>query len=602
MPSPATDVLQRGLFAHADPTVPAELYATVETGRATRERDSLTLEPGSVVSTDTYFGRFPAAYWQRWTRVGTVTVALEVDGDVTVTVVASDALGREWTVATRAAAGPVALEVPLDRFADGGAVWLRLSATDRATVSGVRWTAPAAAPRRLAVAICTFDRADDCAATVGALAADADLVAQVDTVYVTDQGSDLASSRPASAAARAVLGDRLVELRQPNLGGAGGFSRGMREATRGDGPVDVVVMDDDIRLEPESVLRLAAFSAHAVRRVLVGAQMLSMSEPARLHLSAERPAIGVLRAGHPSPGALVGADVREHRQDRYVDAGWNGWWTCLIPGEAIAEVGLPLPIFLQWDDIEFAVRARGAGFPTVTLPGAAVWHQDFHRKDRDSWSRYFASRNGLIVAALHTPFDGPHYAALLLRDVAQTIAAMQYGLAATKLLAVEDFLAGPGVLRDGGCGRLADVARLRAGYPDTVVLAAGEFSAEMNPHTEIEPAPPEPAVDRLDSVLVKRVAAQLLGRVDPRPVAVPAHDAQWWHVARFADAAVTDAGQGGVHRRRRDRATAVRLGKRALALTRELRNRAPELRETYRAAAAELTATANWDRLYGTDR
>lgn len=618
MPSPDPELIQRGLFAYLDSTVPADLYAVVESGEATRERDGVILGPGAVICTDTYFGRLYASYWQRWTRVEVVTVTLETDGSLEVTVVASDALGRERTVAVRTvdAPGPMSIDVPLDSFVDGGAVWLRLAARGGTRVSRVRWTAPAPVrPRRLAVAICTFDRADHCAATLATLAADVELTDRLAAVYVTDQGTDLVSSRPGFAAARSALGDRLVGIRQPNLGGAGGFSRGMYEATAGvrsidvddlgdavaGGPVDIVVMDDDIRLEPESVLRMAALSAHAVRPVLVGAQMLSMSDPARLHLSAERVAIGEMRAGRPSPGALVGADVRSTRQDRHVDAGWNGWWTCLVPGEVVLAVGLPLPIFLQWDDIEYAVRARAAGFPTVTLPGAAVWHADFHLKDRDSWSRYFATRNGLIIAALHGPFDGAHYCRLLLHDLAQTIAGMQYGLAATKLLAIEDFLAGPAVLRDGGRDRLGAVARLRAGYPDTVVRPAADVVAAMNPHTEIEPAGPEPAPDRLDLVLAKRMVTQLLGRVDPRPVTVPAHDAQWWHVARFAGAAVTDAGQAGMRLRRRDRAVALSLGRRALALCRELRNRAPELQEQYRSAVPELTGRDNWERLYGID-
>ena len=42
----------------------------------------------------------------------------------------------------------------------------------------------------------------------------------------------------------------------------------------------------------------------------------------------------------------------------------------------VREVGLPLPLFFQWDDIEFGYRARAHGFPTVALPGAGIWHAD----------------------------------------------------------------------------------------------------------------------------------------------------------------------------------------------------------------------------------
>ena len=68
----------------------------------------------------------------------------------------------------------------------------------------------------------------------------------------------------------------------------------------------------------------------------------------------------------------------------------------------VRAIGYPLPLFFQWDDIEYGYRARAHGFPTVALPGAGVWHADFGWKDWDEWHRYFNMRNGLITAALHT--------------------------------------------------------------------------------------------------------------------------------------------------------------------------------------------------------
>ena len=71
----------------------------------------------------------------------------------------------------------------------------------------------------------------------------------------------------------------------------------------------------------------------------------------------------------------------------------------------VAQIGLPLPMFFQWDDIEYGIRARDAGFVTVTLPNAGVWHADFYWKDCDDWARYFSIRNSLIAAALHSDLD-----------------------------------------------------------------------------------------------------------------------------------------------------------------------------------------------------
>jgi len=51
-------------------------------------------------------------------------------------------------------------------------------------------------------------------------------------VYVVDQGSNTVDWRPGFAEMRRTLGRVLRYLRQPNLGGAGGFTRGVFEAVR----------------------------------------------------------------------------------------------------------------------------------------------------------------------------------------------------------------------------------------------------------------------------------------------------------------------------------------------------------------------------------
>ena len=167
------------------------------------------------------------------------------------------------------------------------------------------------------------------------------------------------------------------------------------------------------------------------------------------------------------------------------DAGWNGWWTCLLPAEIISELGLPIPLFFQWDDIEYGIRARFAGHPTITLPNAGVWHADFHLKDYDDWSRYFSIRNGLIVSSIYGPFDGKVISKFLLRKITQLIVGMQYGLAATFVKAAEDFLQGPDFLNDGGQSALVDVRALRDEYPETKMQPASAVGAESDPHTQM---------------------------------------------------------------------------------------------------------------------
>ena len=59
---------------------------------------------------------------------------------------------------------------------------------------------------------------------------------------------------------------------------------------------------------------------------------------------------------------------------RRIDVDFNGWWMCLIPTSVVREIGLSLPVFITMGRREYGIRARRHGYPTVTLPGAAVWH------------------------------------------------------------------------------------------------------------------------------------------------------------------------------------------------------------------------------------
>ncbi|MFS4488662.1 glycosyltransferase [Dietzia kunjamensis] len=600
-------LLQRTLFSGPRRWVNDDLYSRITRGVVRRTRTELYLEPGAIVDTNTYFGRFEASYWQRWTSVTdlTVRVSVETVGQVDVLVRASDIGSHVRTVEVvhHHGDGMAVLDVPVDTFTDGGAMWLEVHAVDApATVSEVEWSTTTMRPaRRAAVAICTFNRADDCAATVDSLASDPLVADLIDDLYVTDQGTDLVETRDPFRHAAEEFGDRLHYLRQPNLGGAGGFSRGLYEATApdGPGPVDVLLMDDDVRVEPETVLRLFAFAAVTREPMLVGAQMLYLFNPDYLLVSAERTQLDELRGGLDADEfALRDESVVAGRQERRIDAEYNAWWSCLVPGEAVERVGLPMPYFFQWDDIEYGLRCRQAGMPTCTLQGAAVWHADFYWKDGDDFGQFFSLRNSLTTAAVRQGIDPKDMAKNLARSVLRAVAGMQYGLAATRLRGIEAFLDGPDGTHgvgDGGQAALAAIRAERARYPETAKLGVEALPAGIGVRRKVG----IPREDREDQVLAKRLLVQKLGRQRRGVVAIPYEDAAWWHVSLFDEVYVTDASQTGVHHRKVDPARATELQKRLVSLLARFVREAPAAQERWRAAQAGLTTRENWARLYG---
>ena len=593
---------QRGPFAGPFSMVADDLYATVQHGTVRRARFQVVLEPESMVSTNTYFGRFPASYWQRWTSATEVQVQARVSGSGRVAIIASDIDGDRRTVAGTEVHedGLLELTAAIDRFVDGGALWLEMrTGSETLTVSDVQWhVVPTKAIRPAALVICTHNRPKDCTNILLALAADRDAVASIDAVYVVDQGTDRVDAAAEFPAIADQLKEKLVYLTQPNLGGAGGFTRGLYEVADvvGAEHANVIFMDDDVLCEPDVLIRLNAFANLTVEPVIVGAQMLHLLHPDRLHIGAEYADFGELRPGIASTHALVNSDMTKCNQERRVDGTYNGWWTCLIPAEVVASIGYPLPMFIQWDDIEYGYRARAAGHATVTLPGAGLWHEDFAWKDRDEWPRYFHVRNALVAAALHTEFERKRTVQTLWREIAQDIAAMQYGLAFTRIRGIEDFLAGPAVLRDGGVEALSAIRAERAKFGETIRHSASAVPGLRASDVQVVAAPHAPS--RTAMVLAKRIVDQLRDRTSKAPAGIAVRDGYWWHVSRFDTAVVTDASQQSVHVRKQDPAMMRELLGRLARVCYRLYREGPTVGQEYRDTLPELSGRENWTRLF----
>ncbi len=94
-------------------------------------------------------------------------------------------------------------------------------------------------------------------------------------------------------------------------------------------------MDDDIICEPESVLRLIAFSVATVQPTLVGAQMLRSTRPEFIHHGGESVDLAGVKAGRWAPNSRHGVSMVKKRQDMRVDVDYNAWWTCLIPVDTV---------------------------------------------------------------------------------------------------------------------------------------------------------------------------------------------------------------------------------------------------------------------------
>jgi predicted glycosyltransferase len=582
-------------------------------------RYSYRVPAQSRSSFGTYFNAFPAAYWRRWTIVEKVTLRVAVSGSGSVIVYKSNARGASHRVdSARIDPEPTELvfELPLNTFGDGGWYWFDVAAdSEDAVVESARWEAevPAETPRgRVTIGGTTFNRPTDCAVMLGQLGASDTLPGVLNEVVVSDQGSRNVVDDPRFPAAREALGDGLRIIYQPNLGGSGGFSRGMYEALEG-GADYVLLLDDDVRVEPEGIVRAVTFADLSRVPTIVGGHMFSMYERTMLHAYAEHvqpwrfwwESTKGTRPDHDLANAPLRTTSWLHQR---ADADYNGWWMCLIPTSVVRRIGLSLPFFIKWDDSEYGLRAKRAGVPTVSLPGAAVWHVPWTDKDDSlDWQAYFHERNRLVAALIHSQYrHGGHVITESMQGQIKHLLSSQYSVVELRLKAIEDILTGPGHLQAGIATIVPEVRALRSAFDDAVV----EKDPDAFPMVRREKLPrrgedlgyPKTIAGRL-AMAAKGTVKQILpvkpaSRANPE-ARVPWTEARWWMLSQFDSAVVSNSDGSGASWYHRDPARFRELLVRSIVLHKRLRQEWDALQTEYRANVGAVVGPEAWARTFG---
>ena len=265
-------------------------------------------------------------------------------------------------------------------------------------------------------------------------------------------------------------------VRQPNFGGSGGFARGMIEALDG-GATHVLLLDDDVRLDPDLPARLRSLLARLTRPTTIGGQMLDLSRPTVLGASHETVELTRMRLRNPLGGTdLAAPDATAAFARRHV-SDYNGWWCCCVPAETV-RAALPLPMFVRHDDVEHGLRTTRAGSEVVTMPGMFVWHKPFDAKIK-LWYAYYDRRNKLIVAALHGALPGPPLARLFLADCWRALTLHRYDICWAACRGARDFLAGPAVVFSDPAARHAEIV---AGVARSALQAVQSDRARAGRH------------------------------------------------------------------------------------------------------------------------
>jgi hypothetical protein len=324
-PPPLSDAVLQELRFSAPRSGPGLAYRVLD-GQVRALEAGILLLGGARVSFNTYLNSFYEHYWLTHAPVEDLSLRLFGSGEVTVETFRAMPDGSAYRIGWHrlrldpegSAAAKVALDVGP---ASAGRIFFDVTATpaEAAILAGRLETGtPAARAVRLGIGLCTFNRERMLLATLRRVLRSPYHRWASPRIVVVNQGPRFASAEMAALLAREAGRVELVE--QPNLGGAGGFTRAAMEVLRGGGGCShVLFMDDDIDFDPEVLVTTHAFAARTARPTVVGGAMVDLFRP-RHHVRGRRghrrqqraarraarpPARPPRRARRPRPGGAL---------------------------------------------------------------------------------------------------------------------------------------------------------------------------------------------------------------------------------------------------------------------------------------------------------
>jgi len=418
--------------------------------RATEPRPHVLIKAEESATFDTYFNSFYENYWFEFTALESVVLEIEIQGTGLVRMVRVSPQGDIYHVRESGfqSAEPTTIRFDIrddeDFRAQAGRLWFEVDAKTDVQIFGGQWATAQEPTRdvRASVVFCTFNREEYLRGTLNNIAASPAVVDRIDQVLVVNQGSSFTAEELLPLETAATLAGTMRVIEQPNLGGCGGFTRGIWETMQQDDLSHFILLDDDIRLHADSLLRATSFLSFAEEDVALGGHMMNLHRPNFVYEAGAQLDADNLQT---RPVALetdvrFGTGLDAFLQTRTV--AYNGWWFFGGSRSLIDRIGYPMPCFIRGDDIEFGLRIQLAGERTVSVPGIAVWHEPFYMK-LGGWQFYFEVRNRVMAAAAHNTGNWKAIQKNLRNTFVRDIAMARYHSVLFMIEALEDFAKGP---------------------------------------------------------------------------------------------------------------------------------------------------------------
>ncbi len=444
-------LLQKVLMPDVNTCTEETIFYRADSQRVRMTKDkTLVFKEESIVTFDTYFNGFSTSKWKSYTVLDNLWLNITIKGSFCVELkYAYKTFGEiiHSTVATDTfcCEDNQSFSLNYPEIKDKGIYYFSLTAlTDKCELLDAEYFTNISSDEvnrvKIAIDICTFKREAFVENNIKILNDQLinnslSLLCDNLHVFISDNGQSLNVDKLSS--------DSIHLYPNKNLGGAGGFGRSMIEILNVQDSLSfthIIMMDDDITIEPQSLERLFAFLKllkPQYKQAFIGGAMLRLD---KRYIQSEVADFWELSKHHPVKYnydlRFLNMVLKNEIEDSINHFGW--WFSCM-PIETISYQNLPLPIFIKRDDVEYGLRNCNK---FITLNGICVWHEPFENK-RTPYLEYYYVRNTCIINSIHRrSFDRKKAKKYLWRMVRECIMRYRYDDAELQMYGMADFLKG----------------------------------------------------------------------------------------------------------------------------------------------------------------
>ena len=352
-------------------------------------KEKIVISSKGNLCTDTYMNLFDVDTWRKYTLVQRLVLKMELCGEGKVTL---RTLGENIEKIEVPFSSLKKVEVTIPILCEcSGKLYFEIKAESKVDFykASYQTTDEVLQIVRIAIVICTYRREQLLKQLLQKLETVKLSLPESMEVFVVDNASELN------------LKDySWVHLyHNSNTGGSGGFSRGMDEVTnhyKEFGTTNVLLMDDDVVLQQESILRLYSLLSYTKEEYIeeiVAGRMFRLDKPWIQYTAAEVWNGGDLRHIGFELNMCQKENLSAFNDNR--GAEYSGWWFCCIPYGFVKD-NRPLPFFLHCDDVEYGLRHGGT---PIILNGIQVWHETYEYR-QNAVVAYYDYRNSLFINEL----------------------------------------------------------------------------------------------------------------------------------------------------------------------------------------------------------